>query len=232
MQSAPEISTGNWWPKTVRRICIKMGPEMLQWWTAAIRRRSRDKVNLSICVSNYALRHEGVWGSECIDLRFLDLGTVWNGYKGNVYWEQFRRTQEFMVDDDVILQWRNDLRYYPMMTQYQRWFQTQNTDISFSVDSVTLLSWFHVPELCIDLPPPPSMRSRYSDWLRAGRPRGNYLFSTSSRLALGPTQHHIQRIPGVKRPGREADYSSPTIAEVKKMSILHPLRHMPSWRSA
>jgi hypothetical protein len=40
-------------------------------------------------------------------------------------------------------------------------------------------------------------RSRYSDWLRTGRPRGrssspykveNFLFSTSSRSPLGPTQ--------------------------------------------
>jgi hypothetical protein len=43
----------------------------------------------------------------------------------------------------------------------------------------------------------PGWRSRYSDWLRAGRPRGlssnpgrvkNFLFSTSSRPVLGPTQ--------------------------------------------
>jgi hypothetical protein len=44
-------------------------------------------------------------------------------------------------------------------------------------------------------------RSRYSDWLRAGRPNGrssspgrgeNFHFSTSSRSALGPTQPPIQ----------------------------------------
>jgi hypothetical protein len=49
------------------------------------------------------------------------------------------------------------------------------------------------------------LRSRYSDWLRAGRPRGrnwspgrvkNFLFSTSSRPALGPTQPPIQWVPG------------------------------------
>jgi hypothetical protein len=70
---------------------------------------------------------------------------------------------------------------------------------------------------------------RYSDWLRAGRPRGRSsspgkgktcLFSTSSRPVLGPTQPPIQWVPGalsqgVKRPGREADHS-PTSAEVKK----------------
>jgi hypothetical protein len=71
-----------------------------------------------------------------------------------------------------------------------------------------------------------SPRSRYSDWLRAGRPRDrsstpgrvkNCLFSTSSRQALGSTQHPIQWVPGVKRPGREADQSPLASAEVKKM---------------
>jgi hypothetical protein len=35
------------------------------------------KVKLSLCVSNYALPHECVWGSECIDPYFLHLGTSW-----------------------------------------------------------------------------------------------------------------------------------------------------------
>jgi hypothetical protein len=52
--------------------------------------------------------------------------------------------------------------------------------------------------------------SRYSDWLRAGRPRGrssspgrvkNFLFSTSSRSAVGPTQPPIQWAPGGKAAG-------------------------------
>jgi hypothetical protein len=69
------------------------------------------------------------------------------------------------------------------------------------------------------------------DWLRAGRPKGrssslskvkNFLFSTSSILALGPTHPPKQWVPGtlspeVKRPRREADHSFPTSAEVKKM---------------
>jgi hypothetical protein len=35
------------------------------------------KVKLSLCLINQALHHEGVWGSGCIDPRFLDLGTSW-----------------------------------------------------------------------------------------------------------------------------------------------------------
>jgi hypothetical protein len=79
----------------------------------------------------------------------------------------------------------------------------------------------------------PGWRSRYSDWLQAGRPRGhskspgrvkNFLCFTSSRPALRPTQPPTQMVlaalsPGVKRPGREADHSTPTSAEVKKMCI-------------
>jgi hypothetical protein len=75
--------------------------------------------------------------------------------------------------------------------------------------------------------------SRYSDWLRAGRPRGrssssrsveNFLFSIAPAPALGPIQPPLQWVmgpisPRVKRPGREADYSPPTSAEVKKMWI-------------
>jgi hypothetical protein len=74
--------------------------------------------------------------------------------------------------------------------------------------------------------------SQYSDWLRAGRPRGRssspgtakiFLLSTASRPVLGPIQP-IQWVPGahspgLKRPGLEADYSPPTSAEVKNMWI-------------
>jgi hypothetical protein len=68
--------------------------------------------------------------------------------------------------------------------------------------------------------------SRYSNSLRVGRPRGrisssgrvkNFLLSTSSRPALGPTQPPIQWVPGLKRTGRETNHSPPASAEVKKM---------------
>jgi hypothetical protein len=49
---------------------------------------------------------------------------------------------------------------------------------------------------------------------------GILLFTTVSRTALGPTQPPIQWVPGalslgVKWPGREADHSPPSSAEVK-----------------
>jgi hypothetical protein len=50
---------------------------------------------------------------------------------------------------------------------------------------------------------------------------GIFLFTTASRTSLGPTQPPIQRVSGtvslgIKRPGREADHSPPSTAEVKE----------------
>jgi hypothetical protein len=47
----------------------------------------------------------------------------------------------------------------------------------------------------------------------------NFLFSTSSRPTLGPTQAPIQWVPGVKRPGSEADHSPSTSIKVKNTWI-------------
>jgi hypothetical protein len=49
---------------------------------------------------------------------------------------------------------------------------------------------------------------------------GDFFFTTVSRTTLGPTQSPIQWVPGalslgVKRPGREADYSPPSIVKIK-----------------
>jgi hypothetical protein len=58
-------------------------------------------------------------------------------------------------------------------------------------------------------------RSRYSDWLRAGRPssrssspgRVKDVLSTAPRHPLVSTQHTFQWAPGLKRPGCEDDHS-------------------------
>jgi hypothetical protein len=65
---------------------------------------------------------------------------------------------------------------------------------------------------------------------------GIFLFTTASRTALGPTQPPIQWVPGalsleVKRPGREADHSPLSRAEVKECVDLY--LHTPAtppWR--
>jgi hypothetical protein len=75
----------------------------------------------------------------------------------------------------------------------------------------------------------PGWRSRYSDWLRAGRPRGrssSQEFSDLHFVQTGSGVHQISYLtstgapsPGLKRPGREDDHSPPASAEVKKMWI-------------
>jgi hypothetical protein len=75
--------------------------------------------------------------------------------------------------------------------------------------------------------------SRYSDWLRAARPRGRsssrgrvknfsllQVFQTGSGVHPPPIQWVPGDLsPGIKQPGREADHSPRTSAEVKKMWI-------------
>jgi hypothetical protein len=67
---------------------------------------------------------------------------------------------------------------------------------------------------------------------------GIFLFTTASRTALGPTQPPIQWVPGalslgVNRSGREADHSSPSSAEVKRMrGAIPPLPNTPPWCGA
>jgi hypothetical protein len=70
--------------------------------------------------------------------------------------------------------------------------------------------------------------SRYSDWLRAGRPGGGR--SSPGRVKIFTSPYRPDRptsykmgtggpFPGVKRQGREADHSPTSSAEVKKMWI-------------
>jgi hypothetical protein len=63
-----------------------------------------------------------------------------------------------------------------------------------------------------------------------------FLFSTASRAAQGSAQPPIQWVsgavsPGVKRPGREADNSPPSSADVKNCGAIPPLHHTHSWHS-
>jgi hypothetical protein len=89
-------------------------------------------------------------------------------------------------------------------------------------------------------PPPPSVgiENGYGLDSRGSIPgRGKIsVLSTATIPALGPTQPPIQWIPGalslgVKRPGREADHSPPSSAEIKNGVAIPPLPHMSLWRS-
>jgi len=60
--------------------------------------------------------------------------------------------------------------------------------------------------------------------------QGLLLFATASRPVLGTTQSPIQWVPGLKRPGREADHSSPCSAKVKNTWSYVSTPHTSSWR--
>jgi hypothetical protein len=66
---------------------------------------------------------------------------------------------------------------------------------------------------------------------------GLFFFTTTCRLALGPTQPSIQWVPvaftlGVKWLGYEADPSPPSSAKVKMGGAIPPLPNTSSWLSA
>jgi hypothetical protein len=75
-------------------------------------------------------------------------------------------------------------------------------------------------------------------WFESRYGLGFFFFFTVSRPALGPTQPPIQWITeavslGVKRPGREADHSPPSSAEVKECVELYlHSSSTPSWHGA
>jgi hypothetical protein len=64
-----------------------------------------------------------------------------------------------------------------------------------------------------------------------------FFFTMRSKPALGHTQSPIRWVPGeispgIKRPGREADYSPPSSAEVKNGGAISSLPVIPSWHTA
>jgi len=77
-----------------------------------------------------------------------------------------------------------------------------------------------------------------NDWgFKSRQWLGIFLLTTTSRLALGPTQPPIPWVPGalsfgVKRPGREANHLPPSSAEIKNVWIYTSIPHTPSERGA
>jgi hypothetical protein len=82
----------------------------------------------------------------------------------------------------------------------------------------------------------PLLLTGSSLYMRRGAPRRLHRrtvpHTSALRQALAPTRSPFQRVPGVKRPGREANHSPPSNAEVKKSGATPPLLHMSSWHSA
>jgi hypothetical protein len=62
------LSTGNILPSNSDGVSICIYYQMVGW-------TGKKKGELSLCLTNYALCHEDVWGSRYINSRFLDLGT-------------------------------------------------------------------------------------------------------------------------------------------------------------
>jgi hypothetical protein len=53
-------------------VCLR---DQYNVFSESIQYSIKMKVNLSLYLTNLTLRYEGVWGSGCIDPRFLDLDT-------------------------------------------------------------------------------------------------------------------------------------------------------------
>jgi hypothetical protein len=65
---------------SARRVTLLYGcyPERGQCSLASVfKGKVKVKVKLSLYLVNYALRHENVWRSGCINPYFLDLGISW-----------------------------------------------------------------------------------------------------------------------------------------------------------
>jgi hypothetical protein len=62
-------------PKLFRHLLCSFYIHTIVYTMGPIRKNIDSKVKLSLCWTNYALHHEDVWGSGCIDPHFLDLGT-------------------------------------------------------------------------------------------------------------------------------------------------------------
>jgi hypothetical protein len=62
-----------------------------------------------------------------------------------------------------------------------------------------------------------------TDWFDPRQGQRIFPLTSASRPALGPTQPPVQWVPGALSPGRDADHSPPSSAEVKKEQELYLL---------
>jgi hypothetical protein len=75
-------------------------------------------------------------------------------------------------------------------------------------------------------------------WFESRQGLEIFFYTTASRPALRPTQPPVKLVPGtlslgITRPGREADNSPSSNAEVKEcMELYHHSLNTPSWRGA
>jgi hypothetical protein len=134
-------------------------------------------------------------------------------------------------------------------TPWSRWISTLQSETSSNFGRA-YVAIFHEA-----FPPAPAHSVHFMSYIwqiqdssvsieRAGRPGFDsrqtqevLLYPTESRHALAPTQPPTQWVEGplsseVERPGREADHSPPSSAEVKNSRAIPSLPHASSWRGA
>jgi hypothetical protein len=103
---------------------------------------------------------------------------------------------------------QNTQRYGRPFVQHTRWSWGRNSRMPTGIS----WSWNNVVGIATKL-----LAGRSRVRILAGA--RDLLFSKTSRPALGPTQHPIERVlgffQGIKRPGREIDHSSLSTAQVK-----------------
>jgi hypothetical protein len=73
-----QVKTGRWlMPRNMIFVLMYHRHKLLDLTYMTLFSKGKVKAKLSLLLTNETLRHEDVWGSECIDSHFLDLGTSW-----------------------------------------------------------------------------------------------------------------------------------------------------------
>jgi hypothetical protein len=71
------LNIGSFFPSLTSYRVLQESSEIQTKWNSFPVRCVKAKLKLSHCLTNWALRHEGICGSGCIYSRFIYLGTSW-----------------------------------------------------------------------------------------------------------------------------------------------------------
>jgi hypothetical protein len=153
------------------------------------------KVKLSLCLTNWALHHEGVWGSGCIDPHFFG-----RPYVGYIIFPWSPTDFQIIKCDRYVVQW-HIFNFEDLLNHFKICLGNRDS-------SVGIATGYGLDDRGVGV--------------RVAV--GSRIFSTSSRPALGSIQPPIPRVPGVKLQGREAEHS-PTqlVPRSRKYGCIHTL---------
>jgi hypothetical protein len=193
-----------------------------------------------LCISNDEIKKMHEW-RKSIDRLLLHWilykrhqYTSFSGIAKNLFQYPWSYFYNFSLVKWIGALWTSEICVYidkDFMSNMSRWIFYNKHVLSKTTWNVQLLKCYIQLRSKINLWRYFCCWSRYSDWLRGGRPRGwssspsrvkNFLLPMSSRPAVGSTQPPVEWVPGtlssgVKQSGREADYSSQASAKVKNM---------------